>query len=130
MPAMYGNLIRHNVARGHGLAGITIHEHLVGDLNGNVIKGNLISNDNLDGDFDFAAAAASQTTGILVASGAGPGPALPPPLLPGPITGTIIRHNRIVDVTVGIWTLGVDQASTNISHNRFGSDVTTPVSTN
>jgi nitrous oxidase accessory protein NosD len=127
---VYGNVIRHNVARGNGLAGITIHQHLVGDLNGNVIRGNLVSNDNLDGDFDFAAAAATQTTGILVASGAGPGPALPPPLLPGPITGTVIRHNRIVDVTVGIWTLGVDQASTDISHNRFGSDVTTPVSSN
>jgi hypothetical protein len=65
---VYGNLIRHNVARGDGLAGITIHEHLVGDLNGNVIKGNLISNDNLDGDFDFAAAAASETTGVDPAS--------------------------------------------------------------
>jgi nitrous oxidase accessory protein NosD len=127
---VYGNVIRHNVARGNGLAGITIHQHLVGDLNGNVIRSNLVSNDNLDGDFDFAAAVANQTTGILVASGAGPGPALPPPLLPGAITGTIIRHNRIVDVAVGIWTLGVDQASTEITHNRYGSGVTTPVSTN
>jgi hypothetical protein len=127
---VYGNVIRHNVARGNGLPGITVHQHLVGDLNGNVVEGNLVSNDNLDGDFDFAAAAASETTGILVASGAGPGPALPPALLPGPITGTIIRHNRIVDVNVGIWTLGVDPASTEITHNRFGSDVTTPISTN
>jgi hypothetical protein len=127
---VYGNVIRDNVARGNGLAGITIHQHLVGDLNGNVIEHNDVSNDNLDGDFDFAAAAATETTGILVASGVPPGPALPPPLVPGPITGTVIRDNSISAVKVGIWTLGVDPASTTITGNVYGAGVTTPISTN
>jgi len=127
---VYSNVIRDNVARGNGLAGVTIHQHLAGDLNGNVIKGNFLSNDNLDGDFDFAAASASEKTGILVASGAPPMTALPPFLVPGPITGTVITGNRIFDVKVGIWTLGVDPATTRIARNVFGPGVTTPVSTN
>jgi parallel beta-helix repeat protein len=127
---VYDNVIRDNVARGNGLAGVAIHQHLVGDLNGNVIVGNSLSNDNLDGDFDFAAVPAPETTGILVASGAPPGPALPPSLLPSPITGTVIRGNRIFNVEVGIWTLGVDPATTTITQNVFGPGVATPVSTN
>jgi nitrous oxidase accessory protein NosD len=127
---VYGNVIRGNLARGNGLAGVTIHQHLAGDLNGNVIEGNTLVNDNLDGDFDFAAAAATETTGILVASGAPPKAVLPPELLPSPITGTIIRGNRFFDVKVGIWTLGIDKPSTVISHNVFGPGVTTPISEN
>jgi hypothetical protein len=65
---VYDNVIRDNVARGNGLAGVTIHQHAPGDLNGNVIAGNTLSNDNIDGDFDFAVPARN-TTGILVASG-------------------------------------------------------------
>lgn len=126
---VYGNVIRGNFTRGNGLAGVTIHQHLVGDLNGNVVEDNTLSHDNLDGDFDFAAAAASQTTGILIASGSPPGPALPPPLVPGPIKNTVIRGNRIFDDAVGIWTLGVDPATTNIGRNFFGPGVT-PISTN
>jgi Right handed beta helix region len=127
---VYDNVIRHNKARGNGLAGVTVHQHLAGDLNGNAIERNVLVNDNLDGDHDFAAAAATETTGILVASGAGPGALLPPELLPGPITGTIIRGNRMFDVKVGIWTLGVDKASSQIAGNVFGSGVTTPISEN
>jgi hypothetical protein len=127
---VYGNVISGNVASGNGLPGVTIHQHLAGDLNGNVIEGNVLSNDNLDGDFDFAAAAATETTGILVASGAPPGAVLPPELLPKPITGTTIRGNRLYAVKVGIWTLGVDKASTTIQGNLFGSGVTTPISEN
>jgi hypothetical protein len=125
---VYGNVISRNVVSANGLPGVTIHQHLTGDLNGNVIEDNILNNDNLDGDFDFAAAAATETTGILVASGAPPGPALPPPLLPAPITGTIIRGNRLYNVKVGIWTLGLDKASTTISGNVFGTGVTTPLS--
>jgi hypothetical protein len=124
---VYGNVIRRNFTRGNGLAGVTLHQHLVGDLNGNVIENNTLVHDNVDGDFDFAAAAANPTTGILVASGSPPGPALPPFLVPGPIKNTVIRGNRIFDVTVGIWTLGVDPATTTIAHNLFGPGVT-PIS--
>jgi hypothetical protein len=126
---VYGNVISGNVASGNGLAGVTIHQHLIGDLNDNVIEGNVLSNDNLDGDFDFGAATATETTGILVASGAPPG-GLPPELLPEPITGTTIRGNRLYDVKVGIWTLGVDKPSTTIQGNIFGAGVTTQVSEN
>jgi hypothetical protein len=126
---VYGNVISGNVASGNGLAGVTIHQHLIGDLNDNVIEGNVLSNDNLDGDFDFGAAAATETTGILVASGPPPG-GLPPELLPKPITGTTIRGNRLYDVKVGIWTLGVDKPSTTIQGNVFGAGVTTQVSEN
>jgi hypothetical protein len=55
---------------------------------------------------------------------------LPPELLPGPISGTIIRGNLMFDVKVGIWTLGIDKASTQITHNVFGFGVTTPISEN
>ena len=74
---VYGNVIRDNLASGNGLSGVTLHQHLAGDLNGNVIEGNTLVNDNLDGDFDFAAASATETTGILVASGAPPKPSCP-----------------------------------------------------
>lgn len=127
---VYDNVIRHNVARGNGLSGVTVHQHLVGDLNGNAIESNVLIDDNVDGDHDFAAAAATETTGILVASGAPPKAMLPPELLPGPISGTIIRGNLMFDVKVGIWTLGIDKASTQITHNVFGFGVTTPISEN
>ncbi len=127
---VYDNVIRHNEARGNGLSGVTVHQHLAGDLNGNAIERNVLIDDNVDGDHDFAAAAATETTGILVASGAPPKAMLPPELLPGPIKGTIIRDNRMFDVKVGIWTLGVDKASTQIAGNVFGSGVTTPISEN
>ena len=127
---VYGNVIRGNVAVGNGLAGVTIHQHLVGDLNGNVVENNVLIDNNVDGDFDFAAAADSQTTGVLVASGVPPGPALPPFLVPGPIKGTVISGNVIFGESTGIWTLGVDPATTTISGNVFGAGVVTQVSTN
>ena len=127
---VYDNLIRDNTAIGNGLAGITLHQHFAGDLNGNVIERNFLSDDNVEGDFDFAAAQDAQTTGILVAGGLPPGGPFPPSFTPAPITGTVIRGNRFVHVAVGIWTLGVDPATTVIAHNQFGPGVTTPVSTN
>jgi hypothetical protein len=120
---VYGNVIRGNLAKGNGLSGVTIHQHLTGDLNGNVVEGNLLIDNNVDGDYDFATAD-KETTGVLVASGPPPGAVLPPPLLPGPITGTIIRGNRVFDSSVGVWTLGVDKTSTQIYGNVFGSGVT------
>ncbi len=125
--ALYGNVIRDNLTRGNGLAGVTIHQHLVGDLNGNVIERNTFIHDNLDPDFDFAAVFDPQPTGILIESGSPPGPALPPFLLPGSIKNTVIRGNRIFDDGIGIFTLGVDLASTTIAHNVFGPGVT-PIS--
>lgn len=119
---VYNNVIRENIAIGNGLSGITIHQHFPGDLNGNVIQGNFLSKNNLDGDYDFATPD-TQTTGVLIASGAVPGGPTP-----GPITGTVIRKNVIHDVKVGIFTLNA--ASTDLEQNVFGATVTTPISTN
>ena len=91
---VYGNRIIGNYAAGNGLPGITIHQHLIGDLNGNVLEHNVIGKNNLDGDFDFKAAVATETTGILVASGEPP-TGLPPELLPAPIKNMVIRNNSI-----------------------------------
>ncbi len=120
---VYGNVIRGNFAYGNGLGGVTIHQHLAGDLNGNVIVGNTLINNNLDFDEDFAAVVDKVTTGILVESGSPPGPALPPFLLPGLIKNTVIAGNRFFDQKIGIFTLGVDLASTTIAHNLFGPGV-------
>jgi nitrous oxidase accessory protein NosD len=126
---VYGNRVIGNYAAGNGLPGITLHQHLVGDLNGNVIEHNVLGKNNLDGDFDFKAAAATETTGILVAAGEPP-TGLPPELRPAPLMNTVIRDNTIAFNKVGIWTLGVDPATTAISGNTFGSEVVTPVSSN
>lgn len=126
---VYGNVIRGNFAEGDGLGGVTIHQHFAGDLNGNVIVGNVFINDNLDPDHDFAGVFDSDTTGILVESGLPPlppGVTVPPP---GKIENTVIRDNAFFDNQIGIFTLGVDPATTTIAHNYF-SPGTTPVSVN
>ena len=102
---------------------MTIHQHLARDLNGNVIVGNTLINNNLDPDQDFAAVVDPVTTGILVESGSPPGPALPPFLVPGPIKNMVIAGNRFFAQKIGIFTLGVDLTSTTIAHNVFGPGV-------
>lgn len=121
--AVYSNVIRDNTAIGNGLAGVVIHQHGPADLNNNVIIGNRVSNDNVGGDPDYPPINLNFPIGILVASGpAGSGA--------GPITGTVIKHNKISHVTVGIWTLNVPSASNTIAHNRFAASVVTPISAN
>ncbi len=121
--AVYGNVIRGNLARGNGLAGVTLHQHFPGDFNGNVIEDNTLLENNLDGDDDFEAAQASETTDILIASGK-PAPPLPPT---NPVEGTIVRDNFIGAVKVGIWTLNAD--TSRIEDNWFGYGVLTRLST-
>ncbi len=123
--AVYENTIRNNTVELNGHAGITIHQHVVGNLGGNVIEDNTVGTNNSLGDDDFAAATDMQTTGILVASGSPPGPALPPFLLPSPITGTVIRGNKISGDAIGIWTLNTPG---DFSANTFAPDVATPLS--
>ncbi len=122
--AAYGNTIVHNEASGNGLGGVTIHQHFVGNLNNNVIEFNDLSNNNVDGDSDFATADAV-TTDIIVASG--PPPGIPAILDPGPLTGTVIEHNKLDEAAIGIWTLN---APSTIDHNQFRSGIVTPVSNN
>jgi hypothetical protein len=126
---VYSNVIRGNWAAGNGLSGVTIHQHLVGDLNGNVIENNVLTGNNLDGDFDFVTPD-PETTGIFVASGPPPGAPLPPELLPGAIKGTVIHDNQIYASKIGIWTLGTEKSSTHITGNFFGPAVVTPISEN
>ena len=58
--AVYDNQVQNNVIWGNGLAGVTVHSHAPGqDLNGNVIEGNFIGTNNLDGDFDLLAGGGS-----------------------------------------------------------------------
>lgn len=124
--AVYGNTVRGNTVDHNGHAGITIHQHVLGDLNGNTITGNTVGVNNTLGDDDFAATD-MHTTGIIVASGAPPGAALPPFLFPAPITGTTISGNTISGDEIGIWTFN---APGDYSNNTFGSDVATHVSSN
>jgi Right handed beta helix region len=126
---VYGNVIRDNFAKGDGLGGVTIHQHFAGDLNGNVIVGNVFINDNLNPDMDFAGIYDGETTGVLVESGLPPlppGVTVPPP---GKIENTVIRDNAFLDNQIGIFTLGVDAGTTTIAHNFF-SPGTTPISIN
>ena len=124
--AVYDNTVRGNTVDHNGHAGITIHQHVLGDLNGNTITGNTVGVNNTLGDDDFAVTD-PHTTGIVIASGAPPGAALPPFLFPGPITGTTISGNTISGDDIGIWTLN---APGDYSNNTFGSDVATHVSNN
>jgi parallel beta-helix repeat protein len=112
--AVYNNQVIDNEASGNGLSGLTLHNHAPGqDLNGNVIVGNRFSNDNLDGDSDFDPYTDTQTTGILLASAV------------TPLSGTVVRDNKISDVYYGIWTLNVPPIP--VGANQFGNSVTVPV---
>jgi parallel beta-helix repeat protein len=90
---VYGNEVRDNVAEGNGLAGITVHSHVPGeDLNGNVIAGNVIGVNNLDGDADFTPHVDKATTGVIVAT-------------MGPLSITI-QGNQITGDATGVWYTG------------------------
>jgi nitrous oxidase accessory protein NosD len=124
--AVYNNIVRNNTAVGNGLGGIVIHSHFgFQDLNGNVLEGNHLSNDNLAGDQSDFLINNVVPTAIQVGSGLGPGVVGPPP--PSPITGTIIRNNVISNVHDGIWTLNSPLSSNVVSQNTFGPNVTTPL---
>jgi hypothetical protein len=100
-----------NYASGNALAGVTVHMHAPGqDLNGNVVTGNLIGTNNVNGDFD-SPPFALDTAGVLVR-------AVAP--LSITITGNVISHN-----TDGIW-ITSNVTVTGATHNLF-IDVGTPV---
>jgi len=77
--------------------------------------GNRLGKNNVSGDPDFTPADLV-TTGILVDAYA-----------PGAISGTVIKHNRIRNNVVGIWTLNVSSTTNTIAHNWFAASVTTPI---
>jgi parallel beta-helix repeat protein len=110
--AVFDNLVAGNYLAGNGLAGVTVHSHAPGqDLEGNVVRDNIIGTNNLDGDSDFYPLVDPSTTGVIVASVA-------------PLTITI-EHNVIMHDHFGIWlTPGVTASGT--SSNHF-AHVTTPI---
>ncbi len=71
--SVFNNVVEGNFIAGNGLAGITIHSHGTGqNLNGNVVRANVIGVNNLDPDHDYAFAGPDfidhATTGIIVAT--------------------------------------------------------------
>lgn len=119
--AVYSNVIRGNYASGNGLAGVVIHQHAPGDLNGNVIIDNTLVNNNVAGDPDYGPTVgiATKTTDITIANAA-----------PAPITGTVVAHNHLRKAYFGIWTLNVPAAQNHIAHNWFAASITVPLQAN
>ncbi len=103
--AVYNNVVQYNLIAGNGLAGVTVHSHAPGqDLNGNVVDGNYLGTNNLDGDFDFSPFIDPVTTGVLVATVA-------------PLSITI-ENNTIANDVYGIWTMPATMA-TGTASNTF-----------
>ena len=121
--AVYDNLVKGNYIWGNGLGGVTVHSHSTGqDLNGNVIRNNIIGTNNLAPDSDFAFAGADfvdgQTTGIVIAT-----------LSDISIT---IQNNVIVDDTDGVWigeVFGATVTAVGTAASNVFYGVTTPVVT-
>lgn len=87
--AVYDNTVAGNFASGNALAGVTVHMHTPGQyLNGNVVTGNVIATNNVNGDRD-SAPFDLVTTGVLVRAVA-------------PLSITV-RNNVISHNTDGIW---------------------------
>jgi parallel beta-helix repeat protein len=102
--AVYDNTVSDNTINGNGMSGVTVHSHVPGQfLNGNVITGNQIGMNNLNGDSDFAPHVDKQTTGVLV------GTAKP--------LAITVSDNLIVSDHFGIWTTG--PVTLHQSHNTF-----------
>lgn len=109
--AVYDNTVVGNYASGNALAGVTVHMHAPGqDLNGNVVTGNLIGTNNVNGDRD-SQPFALETAGVLVRAADS---------LSITVTGNVISHN-----TDGIW-ITSNVTVTGATHNLF-IDVGTPV---
>jgi hypothetical protein len=120
--ASYDNLVQGNYIEGNGLSGVTMHAHAIPqgqfeDLNGNVIIGNTIGENNLDGDAPDGPTGPSdnQTTGVLVYSGGVP-------------VAVKIARNLIFDNEIGVW-LSKPVSASGLRTNAF-INVTTPVSAN
>ena len=120
--ASYDNLVQGNYIAGNGLSGVTMHAHTLGpgqfeDLNGNTVIGNVIGENNKDGDpLDSPASPEDlQTTGVLVFSGG------------VPVTVTIAR-NLIFNNKIGIWLSKPVIAKRLLTNSFF--NIKTPISAN
>ena len=114
--AVYDNVIKNNAISGNGLAGVTVHNHAPGqDLNGNVVTGNLIGVNNLDGDNDFAPHVDDQTTGVFVGAAA-------------PLTIDVVG-NVIADNHFGIWTTTTGPVTVQHAKDNLFLNVAVPIAT-
>jgi parallel beta-helix repeat protein len=109
--AVYDNTITGNNISGNGLAGVTVHAHSPGEnLNGNIVRGNRIGTNNIDGDPDFGGntppAIDPLTTGVIVATAASP--------IAITIEGNLIENNHY-----GIWITPNVTATTSHPANVF-----------
>jgi hypothetical protein len=109
--AVYNNTVTGNNISGNGLAGVTVHAHSPGEnLNGNVVRGNRIGTNNIDGDPDFGGntppAIDPLTTGVIVATAASP--------IAITIVGNVIENDHY-----GIWTTPNVTATTSHPANAF-----------
>ena len=77
--------------------------------------GNRLGKNSVSGDPDFTPADRVMT-GILVDAYA-----------PGAMSGTVIKHHKIRNNALGIWTLNVSSTTNTIAHNWFAGTVTTPI---
>jgi parallel beta-helix repeat protein len=110
--AVYDNTVEQNSISGNGMSGVSVHSHVPGQfLNGNVVKDNLITVNNLVGDKDFAPHVDDQTTGVLVATVA-------------PLSIQVFG-NEIAGDHFGIWTTG--PVKVNDEHENFFAGDTAPV---
>jgi parallel beta-helix repeat protein len=109
--AVYDNTVSGNNISGNGLAGVTVHAHSPGEnLNGNVVRGNRIGTNNIDGDPDFGGntppAIDPLTTGVIVATAASP--------IAITIVGNLIENDHY-----GIWMTPNVTATTSHPANVF-----------
>jgi Right handed beta helix region len=105
--AVYNNLLEGNTATGNGLAGITVHSHGPAEnVNGNILRNNILGTNNIDGDPDFFPTVDSSTTGIIVATAV------------SPIKITIVG-NRISNNFYGVWMTPNVTATTTPPPNTF-----------
>jgi hypothetical protein len=118
--ASYDNTVYGNYIAGNGLSGVTMHAHKLGKgqyeyLSGNVVVGNTIGRNNLDGDplDSLASPKDPSTTGVLVYSG-------------GTKVWVKIAYNRISDNKIGIW-LSKPVTAAGLKTNHFHK-VAIPVS--
>ncbi len=115
--AAYENVVTENTATGNGLPGVTLHSHApLQDLNNNVIVGNTLSKNGVNG-YETGAPGDSdsgltQTAGIEVWSAV------------APIVGTVVAGNKISDEYYGIWMKNT--RGTAPVGNAFASGVTAP----
>lgn len=111
--AVYNNTVEGNNISGNGLAGVTVHSHSPGeDLNGNVVRGNFIGVNDVDGDADFEGnappAVDPSTTGVIVAVATGANP-----------ISITVEGNWIENDYYGLWVTPDVTATTTPPPNQF-----------